>query len=189
MEATNIKIHVKVISDYLDYYKILSTPFQSKNITKETKSFVVIRLKPEKPYVYTCFYTGHINITGIRKVRKINSSIKALRRHLQIKENIFTAPVIDNISSKWTDKLEKFNISKVHAIAKLEKSVQQTKYNRERFPGLFIKTEVDGTILWFASPAVVGVGSKTIVNLQNLKLLVESISAKCRIYPSVAMNT
>ena len=68
-------------------------------------------------------------------------------------------------------------------------ALAQTKYNRERFPGLFIKTEVDGTILWFASPAVVGVRSKTLINLQNLKLLVESISVKCRIYPSVAMNT
>jgi len=163
-----VKIHVKFNEDLKKYCQSIQN---SDKTYKKTSSFIVLRLPP---FVHTCFFNGFVNITGIKNIDQISDAISSLKEHLNSDEIL--EPIIDTISSSWpkTIHLKKVNLHRIINSALKHPSVLSTKYNRERFPALFIKTNF-GTILWFASPAIVAVGSKKLQDLTTLKELIDTI--------------
>lgn len=171
MDVTNIKFHVRI--------KPKKTKKYNKSVklcthkTKSCKSFFILRLKT---YVFTCFYSGFINITGVRDFSCIRKSLRVLRKHLKLKRRYFTSPVIDSISSRYgiLSNLERIRSENIVKSALSQKDIQSVKFNRERFPAVFIRTAF-GTILWFTTPSIIGVGTKTEEDLNKLKDIVHNI--------------
>lgn len=168
MNTTNVKIHVKLTEGIVQYCHTL---LNSDKTHKRTSSFVILRLNP---FVYTCFFTGFINITGIETLDLIPAAICQLKEHLKLSQLL--QPTVDSVSSCWPKKLQlkSINLQRVKAAAASHPEVKTLRYNRERFPALFTKTKY-GTILWFASPAIVAVGSKTLEDLNELKNIIDTI--------------
>ena len=179
MELTNLKAHTKVLSSCLSLFiKNLS---HSDKVKKRQNSFVVLQLVlfPEyRPLVFSCFFSGHINVTGVRKWPHLSLAFQKLADHLRLKGSIFEKIKIDMISSKWPHNekhlLKKTNLFDVLHAAHMEESVKGTQYDRERFPGLYIRTQF-GTIIWFTTPNIIAVNSKCEQDLLNLKVLIENI--------------
>lgn len=169
---TNYKFHSKVNLTYLPVY-LTYLKSNSTAIRKRKNSFVIIRLGS---FVYTCFYSGFINITGVKL--NLLYPLQRLAFEIGLPENAFAAPTIDNIHTKrhfsshinlnaLKYKLDQWNFDKIIHI----------HFNRERFPGLFIKTGL-GTILWFATDTVITLGSKTHENIEQLYSLIKNIREK-----------
>jgi TATA-box binding protein (TBP) (component of TFIID and TFIIIB) len=176
MIISNIKIHFRVRGKkLLQYQRSLKKLAQFEK--KSNSSFVVVRLKNH--YVYVCFFSGFINATGIRRLSGVQRSIKYFRRHLGLKEKDVNEHVIDSIASHWP-KTSTSLLSHQRAPTLIEKAfyhdrVKTIKYNRQRFPAVFLKTD-HGTILWFPSPAIVAMGSRSHYDLEQVRVIVLELS-------------
>lgn len=172
MNLTNLKCHTRLEDrDLATYRQGLQ---ESEAVTKRTHSFAVLRLPP---VVYTCFYSGFINVTGIRTFEQLRSVTTTLREHLGLDPEVDPVePHIDSISSAWPQDqfLPGHQLNKVRDIALKESQVTGIKWNRQQFPALFLKTKF-GTILWFNAPAIVSVGSKEKQDLTELKCITDRI--------------
>lgn len=172
MNITNLKCHVRLDGRSLTRYR--HNLSASEAVGKRTHSFAVLRLPP---LVCTCFYSGFINITGVRTFEQTRSALDSLLEHLHLgPEAAPGEPHIDSISSAWPKHLPlpAHNLNKVLDIAAKQPQVQGIKWNRQQFPALFLKTKF-GTLLWFNSPAIVSVGSKNEEDLIALKNIVDII--------------
>ena len=175
MNITNLKCHARLDGGSLTLYRRKLSA--SEAVAKRTHSFAVLRLPP---LVCTCFYSGFINITGIRTFEQARPALDSLLKHLCLEpEAVLDEPHIDSISSSWPKHLPlpAHKLNKVLDIAAKQPQVQRIKWNRQQFPALFLKTKF-GTILWFNSPAIVSVGSKTKADLIELKGIVDRILMK-----------
>lgn len=175
MNITNIKCHVRLENSVQPRYQ--QSLQESEAVSKRTPSFVVLRLPP---FVYTCFYSGFINITGVRDFDQVEVAIATILDRLRLDpEAVWGEPQVDSISSCWpkTQPLPAHKLNRVYSIASKDSEIVALKLNREQFPALFLKTQF-GTLLWFNSPAVVSVGSKKKEDLQALKEIVDRILLK-----------
>jgi len=174
MRITNIKLHVtlKPTSCLKQYQSALQC--SQLQIRKRTNSFVTLK---SNSFTYTCFYSGFVNITGIKKRKNKKQSVKILERLLNLERKSFTKPIVDNISSTWGKHktLKQVNLLVILNIALKHCDVKTAKYNRETFPALFLKTYNWGTILWYGSPAIVAVGSKSKKEVKQLDSVIKSI--------------
>ncbi len=169
MEVQNVKFHVRVKESWLPQYSIQlkNTSFKKKTVF----SFCILRVGK---FVYNCFFSGYINITGVRNCDAIATAIDALYWALDIikTENIFTEHVIDNISAICNNlSKKKINLLEKKRLKDTNKEIIHIKYNRERFPNMFIKTEF-GTIIWSPNNVVCTVGSKNLKALSKLSSLI-----------------
>jgi len=173
MQATNYKCHFSVEKPFCESYNsYLNTTISSK-ITKKRASFIVIRLES---FVYTCYYSGHINVTGIKKEADISKARKDITAFLNLEESHIGETYIDNISSKYFGlcRLKPRNLFELIDVAKNIRPIKKIKYNRERFPALFMKTDF-GTLLRFSSSALIAVGSKKKEDLIKLSEIVSEL--------------
>lgn len=130
-----------VILKYMFTYCIIEKRKKSTPTTLERK-FVVI----------------HVNITGIKDFSKISQSILNLKNSFFRKKKTKILKVkIDNITSS-------FSFPKRIILPFIKKRNFNTKYNPERFPGLFLKFE-EGTAIIFENGKVNIVGSKSKENV------------------------
>ena len=142
MRVTNIKLHTAIASTKkLERYKLALT--ECECYSKKRHSFLVLR--SQYSYVYTCFYSGHINVTGIKNFAKINSALRLLKGLLSLSgscRKIFLPVTLDNIYSAWPKILidTRHNLTRIKEIAHRTTNVIYTSFNRERFPALCIKT-------------------------------------------------
>jgi len=121
--------------------------------------------------------SGFINVTGIKTRLKIEEALKVLQTHFELDSSDLEQYVIDNISSQYTGNLHSLRNRNLSALAREGASLKHTikvKYNREKFPGLFLKTD-HGTLICFSSPAIVAVGSKNDEDLRKLRQLIEQL--------------
>jgi len=171
MNINNIKIHVRVKPLFLTQYR--EALINQVDIHKKTSSFITFKYDC---FTYTCFHSGFVNVTGIKRRKDKHKSIQSLETNLNLQKKSFTKPVVDNISSNWLnkDELKKINLLVILTIALKHDTIKEAKYNREKFPALFLKTYW-GTILWYGSPAVIAVGSKTKKDVKYLTKVVQSI--------------
>lgn len=156
-EIKNIKISLKIeelsLNSVLNQFKIENISFKIKSnyiIIKD--KFVFIFFKSKNSFV------NHINITQISNINFINDSIELL------KEKIFkTLPFtilkqqIDNLTATCDVKKE---IDQVKILNKV-KNIYNIRYNKEKFPGLFVKVGF-GTFIIFHT------GKVNLVGCQNL---------------------
>ena len=169
MEIQNIKFHLRVKEQHHISYcvRIKKSEFNKKTLF----SFCVLRVGG---FVYNCFFSGYINITGVRNHGAIACALRALYFALKVeeKENIFDEPTIDNITASHKIVCrKKICLSEKKQRLRDRNEIITIKYNRERFPNMFIKTKL-GTIIWSPNNVVCSVGTKTLSNLTKLSLLV-----------------
>ena len=180
MRITNIKCHTQLTAESLSKLsERINT--KSSSISKRTHSFAVIRLNS---YVYTCFYSGFLNITGIKGYDFIEDAILKLSIFLNIDEKQsykYNTPVIDCMSAHWSKNnlLSRHNLSEIIELSKEDSRIIGVKYNRQRFPALFLKTNF-GTVLWFSTPTISAVGLKTREDLLSIREIITQILCKLK---------
>ena len=172
MEIKNIKFHCRIKPEYYkQYYQNLTTI----KLTKKTfYSFCVFRIGN---FVFNCFFTGYVNITGVSSYSAISTALSCLSYFLQFHNNeyVFTTYVIDNMTAKCSSIERKIiNLTKKGSLLKEWSNIISVKYNRERFPNMFIKTKY-GTIIWSPNNSATTVGAKTISNLDDIYEIILSI--------------
>ena len=174
MEITNVKIHFHI--DSSKRHCINKSLIQ---ITKSFPSFIILR---HLHLVFTCFYSGFINITGIKDLTYIEEAKLILANILSIKISDFNNEIIDNISAKWVG-LGKKNIILTLLISYIKKDslVKSYKYNREKFPALVIKL-LAGTIIWFPTNTIYSVGAKTKNDLNLLAIFINKYERMLWVY-------
>jgi len=166
MEVTNVKFHFNIYHEDLKR-KLL----ECKEVTKTTASFCVVRLNESK-LVFCIYYKGFVNGTGVRNLLQLESALTIFKAHFDLESKEIGLVTIDNISSTYKPaELKPVNLCNLIAQIKEEKCIKSIKYNRERFPGLFLKTDF-GTLIWFATNTVISIGAKTRADLLNLSTLV-----------------
>lgn len=170
MEVSNIKIHFRVIERKIQIFNNYLRLCDED--CKSTKSFIVLRVSK---FVYICFYSGFINATGIKSFLEIRECLSTFRKYFGFKRKYFETYVVDSISSTYPKALtSKSIISSILPEAYNHQDVISVKYNRERFPAVFIRTNY-GTILWFATSSIIAVGSKSDFDLINIKCVIEDL--------------
>jgi TATA-box binding protein (TBP) (component of TFIID and TFIIIB) len=180
MEVTNIKLHTYLKKEICShcgencmdrYLKKLSTVPASK----KSSSFIVVRA--QNSLVFTCFFSGYVNLTGIKDFESAELALTELCNILDKSIDCFSVPVIDSISSRWNKEswpIDKFPLRKIQESAKEEENYIYSWDQREQFPALFLKTSF-GTLLWFVTPSVVAVGSRSGQDIGRLTEIVRSI--------------
>ena len=176
MRITNIKCHTQLKDKHLPQFIEKIESNESPLISKRTHSFVIIRLFP---YVYTCFYKGFVNITGITGYDVIEDAIHKLSIFLDIDKSGYESAIIDCMSAHWPSKTlsSRHNLNKVIELSKADSRITGIKYNRQRFPALFLKTK-SGTVLWFSTPAISAVGLKKKQDLSIIEDIISKIICK-----------
>jgi len=148
-------------------------------ISKCNSSFIVIRF-PASP-VYTCYFSGCINVTGVRCLSDIKDKVLQLSCNLNIDYHQLSSPKIDNITARYP----KTTSTKLHILTGICKNWRKwfisIKHNRSIFPGLFLKTE-SGTLIWFNSGSIISVGSKSEIDLIHLSQLISLLKKEYEQY-------
>ncbi len=175
MEIQNIKFHLRIKGAYQLLYsaQIRKSEFKKKTLS----SFCVLRVGR---FVYNCFFSGYINITGVGGYSAITTALQALYFALDIEENtdIFEPYIIDNISASYNlIPKKKIDLNKKIKLEKICETVISIKYNRELFPNMFIKTHF-GTIIWSPNNVVCSVGTKSLLDLNQLSTLISTYNEK-----------
>ena len=123
MNITNIKIHVTINPSALTRYQ--STPCDPDFVwRKKTKSFITFK---NQTFTYVRFFTGFVNITGIKQWWEQESAVSFLETLLKLEKNSFSNSIVDNISSKWTDPLHMVVLFDLQHVASNHLSVISTK--------------------------------------------------------------
>jgi TATA-box binding protein (TBP) (component of TFIID and TFIIIB) len=169
-EVKNIKISLKItkipLNSVISQFEDENLPYKIKNnYIILRKVFVYILFKPKNSEI------SHINITGIPNVESISNSIDILTKI--ILKSLIITPLdykIDNLTAvyDYKKKIDQFKI--------LNNSINNylVRFNKEKFPGLFIKVEL-GTFIIFHTGKVNLVGCQNISHLQVLFEQLESI--------------
>lgn len=116
-------------------------------------------------------------MTGIKTISSIEEALKVFQNFFQLDSDDLEHYVIDNISSQYKGNLHSLlnrNLTTLAKVGECLKDSVKVKYNREKFPGLFLKTDY-GTLICFSSPAIVAVGSKNEEDLRKLKEIIEEL--------------
>lgn len=173
MDVCNIKFHfhIKPECKQLFIEKLNECNF----VQKRFSSFCVIRIGK---IVYSCFYSGFVNVTGVLNFELKPVARKLLLSSLNLDQNendVFMESVIDNITSRLHNPIKK----KVNLVDKklklsLNEEILSVKYNRQRFPNMFIKT-VFGTIIWSPNNFLSAVGSKSFSDLRKIYQIIQNL--------------
>ena len=174
MEVCNIKFHFYIKTKFKDLFnKRLS---DCEFVKKTYSSFCILRINK---IVYSCFYSGFINVTGVRNFELKPVSQKILLSVLGIKQKrkkIFRKSVIDNITSKLLNPtFKKINLVDKRSKFALNENVCTIKYDRQRFPNMFLKTKF-GTIIWSPNNIKTVVGSKGFSDLCKIYEIINTLN-------------
>jgi TATA-box binding protein (TBP) (component of TFIID and TFIIIB) len=169
VNITNIKVSINIEQESLDSVEKKISDFSLTH--KRYNNFIV----PRDNFVYTIFRSGknnsnHVNITKIKHLNQVEKAINNLKNlSLNVNEKSLR---IDNITGSTNLKKE-VNIENIITFLSLNEKFKNIKvsYNNEKFPGLFLKINYLGTIIFFHSGKIVFVGCKTEENLECLASL------------------
>lgn len=159
-QIKNIKISLKIKPIYLN--SVLKH-FDKERITYKIKNnYVIINNK----FVYILFkprdsIIKHINVTKIPDIESISNSLNLLKD--TISYLIILSYKIDNITAVYDYKKEINQLK----ILNNHKHLFNLKFNKEKFPGLFLKVLL-GTFIIFHTGKVNLVGCKDPAHLFNL---------------------
>lgn len=160
-EIKNIKISLKI--EKISLNSVLEQ-LEQENILFETKSnYIIIRDK----FIYIFFKSkngmiNHINVTKIPKVEDIKISVCMLKEKIFKDLNVsIIKEKIDNITASCDLKKE---LNQIEILNRF-RSTHNIRYNKEKFPGMFIKV-LHGTFIIFHS------GKINLVGCQNLDHLI-----------------
>lgn len=157
LSISNVKISVKVKSKT----KAIRRFKERFGYTKESPSFFVCRICK---LVFIVYYSGHINVTGIRSHDEINQVLNFLLAVPGIKR--IESYQIDNITSSGQLSKRVFKSQGVPFAQYLHndffvKYFDAVKYTPQHFPGAFLRIEALGTVVLFSSGKFNIVGCST----------------------------
>ena len=163
----NVKIHFKIRAEAI--------PTLIRGLLKNRISSHLVRhgnlIVLKYKFVFIIFETsGFINATGIKSLEEIRKCLKVFRIILNIRKRDIRNITVDNItaSGNFDQQLNLYKIrQKIHANHNLQKSVL-ANYNRDIFPGLFLKYKKIGTIILFSSGKYSIVGIKCRANMYKI---------------------
>lgn len=175
----NIKISVKAADPVAAISDIAR--LHPQFVSKRKQSFFVLR--PDE-FVYCIYYTGHINVTGLKHLEDVRKSCLFLRCELSL-EIVDGSIKIDNITSCTRLRSNHyFNLtrfmtelaatSKCESDSSRECRILGLCYNKQIFPGAFVRTDI-GTILFFNTNKVVCVGTRTLRSTAVLQLFARDL--------------
>jgi len=158
----NIKVSLKINSISLN--SVLNDLERNQVLYSIKSNYIIFR----KEFVYVLFkpkhlIVNHVNITKIPDVDSIVKSIDFLKSILSSQILEIKSSKVDNITAVYdmNKEIEQFKILDSF------KDLYHIKFNKEKFPGLFLKVEF-GTFIIFHTGKVNLVGCK---DPSNLKLL------------------
>ena len=131
-------------------------------VAKKENSFYVLKSK----FVYTIFYSGHVNCTKIPEPSKVSEAFFHLFHLLKLEcpfSKVLKAVKIDNLVA--SGRISKY-ISPANFAIFLQEKGEKVHYNPQRFPGACLKLE-KGCMLFFRSGKLVFAGLKTIQDLHH----------------------
>lgn len=132
---------------------------QDQNIEKRNPSFFIYR----SDFVYTIFFSGHINCTKIKSYNDINTAVKNILDKFGLNYNNILKLQIDNILA--VGRISYFICLQSFGHFLQSKGIQ-VQYNPQRFPGLCIKKSPSSS-LTFLSGKVILTGIKSETELKH----------------------
>lgn len=172
MDICNIKCHCEIKKKFLNEFII---SFKHKGY-KQFPSFEVFKVGD---YSFVCYYSGYVNITGLKKVNEIEIALFTLKKLLRNTFLEFENVVIDNITAKCCCIVPRqicLQRKREKIESELKDKIKSIKYEREIFPNMFIKTKYS-TLIWSSNNKVSCVGLKNIVHIKKLCKLIKKIEA------------
>lgn len=169
-EIKNIKISLKI--EKISLNSVLEQ-LKQEGILFETKSnYIIIRDK----FIYIFFKSksgviNHINVTKIPKVEEIEISTDILKNKIFKNLNVvILTEKIDNITASYDAKKE---LNQFEILSKF-RDTHNIRYNKEKFPGMFIKV-LHGTFIIFHSGKINLVGCQNLDHLVSLFMCLSNI--------------
>jgi hypothetical protein len=170
-EVSNIKISCvfQLPENWRTLLELIST--KRKVNVKKNANIIIIK----DVYVFCIFERKdkfvHFNVTKIKSYKDIFDFIFFFSKEYFSYDTKLISLKIDNITAS-------FNINRVLDLIKIKEIIPSSKFNPERFAGLFLKLK-DGTIIIFRNGKVNIVGCKTINVIRKLWNQMEPILQKC----------
>lgn len=158
LSIKNIKISVKVkwlclnnANNSLAFQKVLVKKYLNYITFQNKFSYVLFKGSKDR--------TNHVNITKIKDISYIDEALSILQKSLNA---TIVSYRIDNIIATHNGP------QMIDLQSLINRNVfNQTKYNPERFPGLFVKCET-GTAIIFHSGKIVIVGCRSLQQIWDL---------------------
>lgn len=175
MDVCNIKFHFYIKSKFKNIFneRLKNCEF----VKKQYSSFCVLRIGK---IVYSCFYSGFVNVTGVLNFELKPMAKKLLLKVLNLKckkKKVFKSSVIDNITSRLINPVkQKINLADKKIKFNSDSNIVSVKYDRQRFPNMFLKTHY-GTIIWSPNNLSTVVGSKSFSDLTEIYKIIKTLSA------------
>ena len=88
MDVRNVKFHFRVLPKEIKTYRHYIK--NNKSQSKDCGSFLIIRVFK---FVYTCFLTGYINVTGVRSIENLNIPLICFADKLNLTLSNLSDPV------------------------------------------------------------------------------------------------
>lgn len=170
-EISNIKISCifRLPENWKELLEKIS--IKRKLILKKNANIIIIK----DIYVFCIFERKdkfiHFNVTKIKSYQDIFDFIFFFSKEYFTYDTKLISLKIDNITAS-------FNLNRVLNLIKIKESFTESKFNPERFAGVFIKSK-DGTIIIFRNGKVNIVGCKTINVVKKIWNQTEPILQNC----------
>lgn len=131
----------------------------SKRERERNGNFFVLRDK----FVFTIFFTGHVNCTKLKNFQEFTEAQTILNNHL---ENVDISVLkTDTISANGILKGPPVNLFRLSNYFK--SAAIHSHFNPEKFPGLNCRINDSSTFIVFQSGKYISVGAKTAERLTN----------------------
>lgn len=200
IRITNLKIRFQVRDFLWKEYRLLQSSLYKRDIDFRCfGNFLVVKVKKEQQQrrpncvrytTLSCFYNGWINITGIDSCQSIARSLRIFRRvFFPHWEAIFPriSPLhIDNISATGHNKDIAHDFDSIlkkqsYIIDRLapDWGAVRITHNNQRFPGIFIKTNL-ATCIIYKTGKYVAVGIRKLDNLKNIERIIDHVGLYAR---------
>jgi Transcription factor TFIID (or TATA-binding protein, TBP) len=170
-EISNIKI--SCVFELPKNWRILLEKIVNKRKIHLQKNANIIIIKDV--YVFCIFERKdkfiHFNVTKIKSYNDIFNFIFFFSREYFTYETKLISLKIDNITAS-------FNLQHVVDLNKVRNIIPESKFNPERFAGLFLKLQ-EGTVIIFRNGKVNIVGCKTTTAVEKIWNQINPILQKC----------
>ena len=180
---SNIKMSLKLKPDKVQIFKTLKTLETVLNVTFYNNFAVFKKRDPVKDllFVFTCFNSGHINITKIQKVNYLKYAIKLLKNIFRFKTKHIIRISTDNITANGYMRQIRFFKKTIDGININDKNnshdnnICSVRFDPNHFSGAVIKFG-HGSIILFPSGKFICIGCKTIQRVnRNIEELLKAL--------------
>lgn len=175
----HIKVHfnLKHLPDVSDKLSQLICSEHTTIRRQEIGESYVVFLFHGRPYVFTAFYKGFINVVRLKSLQDVDHVVDLLSLHLNIAQyEIRDAFAIDNMTAT-IEMPAILNLQHVQSIAQSFPNVAFSRYNPTRFSACNVKTAF-GSLLIFSNGKCVLIGCKSFAAVKLVRDIYKEIIAR-----------